>query len=456
MTETTVLLGERRRRQILNSRDRVELLAWTAVFVPVLLLVLNEGFIDITSALDLIAVSNRALALVATSLLLVHLLLVARVPWIENVFGLDKATHTHKKLGKPVLYLFALHFLLSLVQYSLIDGISLIQSFFYLQGFSDLFLATIGFGLMLLVVFSSISIARKKLSYELWYLVHLLSYVSVAVAIPHQFNLGTDFLSDPLMNLYFLSLYIFVFANIVYFRVAKPVVYSLSNDLRITRIEPESNNTTSIYVSGKQPVQCQSGQFFMVRILTWTNWWKPHPFSVSSSEDDVELRFTIGARGDFTSSIPNIAPGTKVILEGPYGIFSETTRSHQYVTLIAAGIGVAPVRSLAKSLASEPGDVCIIYRVTSAADAALLAELKTISESKGHKLSVLEGSRDDGWLPKLSPGETDVSSLLALSPQLLESDIYVCGPSAWTEEVGLTLQKLGVSQSQVHVEEFAW
>jgi ferredoxin-NADP reductase len=157
----------------------------------------------------------------------------------------------------------------------------------------------------------------------------------------------------------------------------------------------------------------------------------------------------------------SIGVGTKIVLEGPYGVFTEAKRSRQKVTLIAAGIGVAPIRSLASQLATKPGDLTILYRANTDQDAALSQELKDISARKGHRLTILTGERDSSisWLPEKvvkKHRKNDKDLLVALAPEIMESDIYICGPTQWTSALLQTLAKLDIPRNQIHIEEFAW
>lgn len=458
-----VYLGTRKKLSLARSRDAVEILGFAAVFFPVILMVAGGGFTGIENAQDLWGAVNRLSALIGTSMLLVHTALVSRAPWIEKVMGLDKMTSAHKRLGKPVLYLLLLHTVSVSFEYAGDLEASAVSAFIYLvSNFEEVLLATIGLGLMILVVMTSIRISRKKLSYEAWYLVHLSAYGAILLSIPHQFELGTDFLAQPLLTSYFTLLYLLVAGNLIWFRILQPIVLSFANNLRVSKVAPEAHRTTSITVSGKRiaALGAEAGQFFLLRVLTAKQWWRPHPFSVSKSPSD-EIRFTIGNRGDDTALLQDIAEGTRVILEGPYGVFSESKRSRRYVTLIAAGIGVAPIRALAESLAAEPGDVTVLYRVTGEGQAALLSEVERICNERGHNLRVLRGPRGagDSFLPDDPQSgftKPEYARLLELAPMLLESDVYICGPSGWSKLVRGAVQRLGGKSEQIHLEEFAW
>jgi predicted ferric reductase len=462
-TDSVVILGSGKLLGLQRRQDGVEMLGILAILIPIIAFLINGGLAAANDLASWFNAFNRLTALVGTSLLLIHMILVARVPWLEKILGLDKLTHAHKRLGKPLLYLLIVHTITALISYSISDGVGVLITLLNLiGGYADLLLAFIGLLLMILVVVSSIRAARRKLSYEAWYLIHLLSYISIFVAIPHQFSLGTELLAEPLLATYFIALYVFVGLNIVWFRFLFPVVQSLALSLRVESVRPEANRTTSIVIGGKrvESLGAEAGQFFMLRVLTAKQWWRPHPFSVSASPSNT-IRFTVGNRGDDTSLLQEIRPGTRVVLEGPFGVFSESKRTKQHVLLLAAGIGVAPIRALAESLASDPGDVTVVYRVTDRSDASLLDEVERICRERNHALHVLDGPRPNGpgFLPKQQAGEQiapEYARLLALAPFAAESDIYICGPSAWSNAAVQALKKLNVPKASIHVEEFAW
>ena len=204
-----VRLGVAKMRRIKRSQDLVEFLGYsTALFITVMFLLDGavSQIVDVPTALSAL---SRLTALVATDLLLIHILLVARVPWIERLYGHDRTTSAHKKLGKPILYLVLAHFAASLVQYAMLDGKNLWDTFLFLFfDVTDMWIATIALALMITVVITSINMARKKLSYESWYIVHLLSYGSVMLAIPHQFSTGSDIAGKPIQQTFRQSKYL--------------------------------------------------------------------------------------------------------------------------------------------------------------------------------------------------------------------------------------------------------
>jgi ferredoxin-NADP reductase len=155
----------------------------------------------------------------------------------------------------------------------------------------------------------------------------------------------------------------------------------------------------------------------------------------------------------------SIKPGTRVILEGPYGVFTEDRRTQEHVVLVAAGIGAPPIRALAENIAARPGDVSILYRLRNRNDAALAEELAEIAKRRGFYLHILEGSRKHpkSWLPAGSDDHlTDDERLVSICPKIAKSDVFICGPAAFTQAVEKSLHIAGTPLNQIHSEEFAW
>jgi len=456
-----VRLGVKKFSELKRSQDVIETIAWATVVLVVAMFFLDGGITKFGSLTDALNATSRLTALVGTDLLLIHTLLVARVPWLDKLYGHDKVTLAHKKLGKPILYIISAHFLASLIQFAILDGKSIFDEMLYLFfQIPDMWSATLGLVLMILVVITSINAARKKLSYEVWHIIHLLAYASILIAVPHQFSTGSDIAGKPLQSLFWVTLYLFVALNVIWYRVLEPIFMNLSLGLKVTAVTRESSDAVSVYVGGRglERLGGQSGQFYMLRIMTKESWTKPHPFSISAAPNNRFVRFTIGARGDFTNALPGLKVGTRVALEGPYGVFTEERRTREKVTLIAAGVGAPPIRALAESMAGRPGDLTIIYRVRDEEDAALLSELKQVARHRGFQLHVLAGSRGaaTSWLPGHLNSLPDQTRLLEMAPFVSESDVYICGPAAWTKSVEKTLERVGTPVSQIHAEEFAW
>jgi ferredoxin-NADP reductase len=109
-------------------------------------------------------------------------------------------------------------------------------------------------------------------------------------------------------------------------------------------------------------------------------------------------------------------------------------------------------------LTAKPGDITVIYRVRNAADAALLGEVRELCRQRGYKLEIMAGPRANhsSWMNADGTNRSDAARLAEIAPALVDSDVYICGPTGWTHSVEKTALRSGVLAHQIHAEEFAW
>ena len=164
-----------------------------------------------------------------------------------------------------------------------------------------------------MVGFSSMAAARRRLSYETWYWLHVYTYLAIALAFLHQLFVGADFTHDPLAAVYWIALYVATAALVVVFRFGQPRACSTRGTgstwaASSTRGRASRRCTSPAATSIGSPVR--SGQYFVVRFLRGRDWWRAHPYSISSAPNGTWLRFTVKALGDDSSTLPHVpSPG---------------------------------------------------------------------------------------------------------------------------------------------------
>ena len=395
--------------------------------------------------------------LVATDLVLVMVVLAARVPLIERAVGHDAAMALHGRLGKPVMYLLVAHGVLLLAGYAISDGIDLVAEAVTIWSLPDIPLAVLGFALFLLVVVTSLVAVRRRLRYESWYVIHLLVYGAVLAALPHQFSVGGLFAEGTWQRWYWLAMCAAALAAVLVYRIGAPIVLSIRHRLVVDRVERLDDGVFSIVMRGLDlgGLHATGGQFFIWRFMARGQWWQAHPYSLSAPPRNAELRITVRALGTGSADLAGIRPGTRVALEGPYGIFSEASRSRRRIALIAAGIGVTPIRSLLESAAFRPGEATVVLRTPAANDGWLLDEIRSLARSRGATIITIPGPRGaTGWVTDAAAAEG--LSLATLAPDLPDTDVYVCGPRAWSDAVIADARANGMKPEQIHHERFDW
>lgn len=411
------------------------------------------GWSSTRSLGDALNTVGRLTGMIAAYLALVQVILLARLPWLERLTGLDRLTVWHRWNGKAALYLVVGHVIFSTWGYAENDQLSIWGELKSLLGtnYPGMWTATVGTVLFIVVALSSYRIARKRLRYEIWYAIHFTAYASIALAWFHQIPTGSDLAALPVAEWYWRSLYIATLALLVVFRVLVPLARTLYHGMRVTAITTEAPGVVSLTIDGRRLdlLRAQAGQFFLWRFLTRGHWAEAHPFSLSTAPDGKSLRITVKGLGNFTRDLDQRIPiGTRVIAEGPFGAFTSAIRRHPNVVLIAGGIGITPVRSLLEEMG---GGVTVLYRAMRDEDVVFRDELDRIAAANGATVHYLVGDHNDPAYAGLLAAD----NLRALIPNLEASDIYVCGPPGMADATAATLRSIGAPRRNVHIERFA-
>jgi predicted ferric reductase len=414
----------------------------------------SGGVGDIHDTASLLTGLGRIAGLLGAYLVLVELLLLARLPVLDRLVGFDRLTVWHARNGKVCLTLLLAHAALITAGYTLGDRIALAEEVDRLvTGYPGVITATAGLALLVGVTITSIAITRRRLRYETWYFIHLYAYLGVALAFSHQLATGTDFVGEPAARAYWYALYLLTLGALVVFRLGMPLARSTRHRLRVLRVIEEAPGVVSIEIGGRRldRMKARAGQFFTWRFLTRDHWWEAHPFSLSAAPDGQRLRITVKGLGDYTRGLRAIPPGTRVIVEGPFGAFTSASRRRPRVALIAGGVGITPIRALLEEMPGAPGDIAVVYRALGPADVILREELDELARRRGAELHyVLGDHRGPGARELLSP-----EHLRELVPDIAARDVYVCGPPAMTEATRASLGRSGVSRRHIFTERFA-
>ncbi len=394
---------------------------------------------------------GRWAGLLGTYGALLIILMIARVPFLERTVGLDRMTMWHRRLGPVVLVLIGAHVVLITLGYAAGEAASyLSETWSLLSTYPWVLPAFVGFLLMTAVGVTSWRVARRAMKYETWWVTHLYTYLAVALAYAHQVGLGQQFVTHPWARWYWIGLYLLTLGALLVYRVGAPLWRSLRLDLRVHSVVQESPDTVSVWISGRHldRLGAQGGQFFGWRFVTGDHWWQSHPYSLSAGPDPRFLRITVRDLGDHSRSLARLVPGTRVIAEGPYGVFTAPARSTDRVVLVAGGVGVTPIRALLDELPDHV-TVDVLVRAPKVEALVLHRELDAIAAARPRvRVRYLVGSRRDYPI--------NARTLTYLVPDLASADVYTCGPAPLVEAVREAARVAGIPAERVHDEAFSF
>jgi predicted ferric reductase len=450
----------------LLTADLLAVLFWASLAAAVALWLADGGATGFSSVAGSFTALGIVAGLAGMDLVLLMLLLAARIPLIDRTVGHDRALEFHRKLGKPALYLLLAHGILIAIGYGMAEGLDPIRELFALWVLvPDMWLAIVSIALFIAVVVTSLVAVRRRFPYEFWYAVHLLTYAAVLTALPHQFSVGSLFAEGTWQRWYWLALCIVTGAALLYYRAAQPVLATFRHQLTVSRVVRVAPGVVNIEMSGLRLDQLagSGGRFFIWRFLAPGLWWHPHPFSLSAEPVRFDaggqgtLRITVRNLGRGSAQLASLRPGTKVAVEGPYGLFSTAARSRRHVVMVGAGIGITPIRALLESTPFQPGNATVILRGHSEAELYLGEEILDLCKRRGATLFHLTGARQPGiptWLPDSATRAGH--RLASYAPEVADADVYICGPAAWAKGVIHDARAAGVHEDQLHYERFDW
>jgi predicted ferric reductase len=408
-----------------------------------------------------VAALGRLVGLFASDLMLLQVLLLARIPLVERAFGQDRLARWHRWTGFASFHLMLVHIVLITLGYAGPTHTNAFAQFWdFLVSYPGMLLAAAGTAALVMVVVTSVRAARRRLRYESWHLMHLYAYLGVGLALPHQLWTGADFVASPLARAYWWTLYAVSAGAVLVYRLGLPAWRSWRHRLTVSHVVAEGPGLTSVYLRGRnlESLPVRAGQFFQWRFLDGPGWSRAHPYSLSGPPRSDLLRITVKDLGDGSARVATLRPGTKVLVEGPYGKLTGETYGGGPVTMFACGIGVTPLLALLWDLPYQHGAATLVYRARTDAEVAFRSELEWLAARRGVRVLYLLGPRADrpSWLPREHAGMSDHAAMLATSPDIARHHVYVCGPDAWTAAVRTAARDAGVPAERLHTEQFAW
>ena len=329
----------------------------------------------------------------------------------------------------------------------------------------DMWLAFVSMALFMAVVVTSLVAVRRRFPLRILVLRPPPHILAVAAALPHQFSVGGLFAEGTWQRWYWLLLCIGTGSALAWYRIAEPVIATIPAPADRAPCGTGGPGVVSIEMTGLRlnELSGNGGRFFVWRFLAPGMWWQAHPFSLSAepltgrSSRQPSLRITVRNLGAGSGRLASLKPGTKVAIEGPYGVFSTAARSREHVVMIGAGIGITPLRALLESTPFAPGQATVLLRGSSADELFLGDEILELCRKRGATLFHLTG-----------PRAANTSKRMAARPQRAprgcrtsyrtsaDADVYVCGPTAWAGQVLAEAKGSGVREEQLHYERFDW
>ena len=157
-----------------------------------------------------------------------------------------------------------------------------------------------------------------------------------------------------------------------------------------------------------------------------------------------------------------VRPGMRLRAVGPAGGFTCGRRPAGKYLFLSGGSGITPLMSMARTqddLASE-ADIVFVHSARTPADIIFRAETALMARHRPHfrVVAVCEDDSQEGWAPGERwggfRGRLSLPMLRLIAPDLLEREVFTCGPSPYMAAVRGMLGEAGFDTARYHEESF--
>lgn len=422
---------------------------WAMIVLSAVAALVGMSPSDQESPARLLDFLGRACGIVGLVALLLATALSARIPGFDQYFGgLTQLWKTHHRLGAVSLLLLLLHpLLLALAASEGRPGAALELLF---PAIANWPLWSGWFALLLMMLFLAPSFHFfGKPDFARWKRLHRLAGPAVLLALLHSAQYGRTLPGPLQLSLWVVLGLLALSAMVWHFGLSRRFGRRRYAVERVTMV---ANNLVELVLEpvGRRKLVYEAGQFVYLTpydpALT-AGHGEEHPYTLSSSPLEKNLRIAIKDLGDASRAIQSIRPGSRVTVEGPYGrLFPPDAPASQL--WIAGGIGITPFLGRARHLerVGDAVDICLIYCVQDEARARFLDELQQIGQT-------LAGFR---VVPHFfyRQGPLDSSYLEQHVPDLERRAVFICGPVELDRLARRLARNAGVSRRDLHSEEF--
>ncbi len=199
--------------------------------------------------------------------------------------------------------------------------------------------------------------------------------------------------------------------------------------LTVTEVRHDKDDILTVVCTSNKPLDYKPGQYGIWFLNRWVSGKPGRLFSVASAPEEGVIQLsTRNGRTDFKRKLQRIAVGDKMYMEGPIGQFVLPEKPPIDVVFVAGGIGITPIRAMAKhiQMKSLPIDTTLIY--SSAGSYLYESELKQAVKAT-----------------TLVTRETLPEALTSIASRKPNATYYISGPPAFVESARKQLRKRGVS-----------
>ncbi|MBS7658935.1 MAG: dihydroorotate dehydrogenase electron transfer subunit [Candidatus Bathyarchaeia archaeon] len=203
--------------------------------------------------------------------------------------------------------------------------------------------------------------------------------------------------------------------------------------VKIRKVKKETPTVKTLTFYDEKCVSAKPGQFIMV--------WIPNideiPISIALTNEKGLITIAIKKVGEATEALHNLTPKDKIGIRGPYGTFFSNYLNEE-VIIAAGGVGIAPLMTVIKDLATFKNKAKIIFGAENKRELLFLKLIEEIILNKPF-LEFIPVTIDGSYGVK-----SDVVNILKEKLKGFKGQVLTCGPEPMIYKIFKLCIKKGI------------
>ncbi|MBN2685110.1 MAG: hypothetical protein JXR40_07510 [Pontiellaceae bacterium] len=194
----------------------------------------------------------------------------------------------------------------------------------------------------------------------------------------------------------------------------------------------------------------KAGQFAYFRFLSPECGMEEHPFTIASRPGSSSLSIIFKELGDYTAKLKNIKPGTTALVNGPYGLFTPVQKKP--LLFIAGGIGITPFHAILQDWnhSGIETPAALIWSCRNS-DEMIYREFFEKCDQSHENFTFAPVLTREGKQRRI---EQSLLEKHVNKANLDQTDVFVCGPESLNKACVKMLTAIGIHKKNIRYEKF--